>query len=97
VSGVVALDGQDTDAGVLRSVKSLSLLLMRNLFLGPEPLYKTAIPSTTKGKKIVAEFRPVRVKQRVLEWMRLFLCSCQLDAPPLAEKLDRALIGNLRC
>jgi hypothetical protein len=50
--------------------------LTRRPFLGPEPFYKTAISITAKGKKIVAEFRAVRVNQRVPErlWLLVFAC-----------------------
>jgi len=40
VGGIVALDGEYANAGVLRSVKALSLLLTRGIFFSSEPLYK---------------------------------------------------------
>jgi hypothetical protein len=54
VGGVVALDGEDADAGMLVAVCSSSFFLALLLLFCPESLDKAPIPLTTQGEKIVA-------------------------------------------
>jgi hypothetical protein len=73
VGRVVALDGEDADARVLRSVKALSFRLALSGFFGSTILHKEAITLSAKICKIVAELRAARVKQKILDRLPWFL------------------------